>query len=216
MAISSNKTNAIVADFAKEAVKLCGKLTDDTKLVIITGKVDKLEKEITAAIKQERVVSGLEEVDGARDTTFSSIGYFLKGATYSPDAEVSAAAKTALADYDKYGRSITTARYEEETTYIRSYLDDTKADKYADIFKKVLGFKDWITRLESDQTSFDAKYEEFMSANAASKKSATAIKKELVALLNKCLLPYVSSLAYIDENYKAIADELDARIEHLK
>ena len=66
------------------------------------------------------------------------------------------------------------------------------------------------------KSAFDAKYEEFMSANAASKKSATAIKKELVALLNKCLLPYISALAYIDEDYKAVADELEARIAHLK
>ncbi len=216
MRIDGNKKVALIADFAKEAVKLCEKMSKDAKLSMIVERTDKLEKDTTAAIKSERVASGLEEADSARDATFSAIGYFLKGATYSPDAAVNAAAKTALADFEKYGRNITTARYEEETTYIRSYLADVSSAKYEDITAKVAGLKDLFDKLASEQNAFDTAYTEFMSAASVGKKSATAIKKELVAILNKCLLPYVEALGFIDDEYKALAGELEARLARIK
>lgn len=218
MLFNAKNKVASAADFAKEAVKLCSspKYATDTRLNAISKKTDELEQTLTFSIKSDRVVSTLEEVDSVRDNAFSSIGYFLKGASYSLDSAVSEPAKQALSDWEKYGRGITSAKYEDETTYIRSYLGDVSAPKYEAIFKAVPGFKEWIEKLTAAQDAFSAQYGEYVKATAAAKKNASSVKKELVEILNKSLLPYVEAVSYIDEDYKSLAAELAAVLARYK
>jgi len=202
----SNKA-ATLADFARSAVGSCrAKGFTEKNFVRLTDKVDTLEKTMTTAIKRDKIPSNLEALDANRDNLIRTLKALVTAAALHPDSAQQAAGKAAKAVFDKYGVKIARESYEGETTYVRSMLADF--DAIASSVKVVSGLSETIDGLKEAEAAFEAEYASYAQAIANAGKSATELKKELVAALNSGLLAYIDAVSLVDDDFKALQAEL--------
>ena len=210
--LSLNRANTLIDTFALGTVEILAPLaSSDENYEFIRGKIDKGQKELNIAIKRDKVYSGLEEADTARDEVLKRIDTTLNGFAALPVAEIASAATVLLTDWKKYGLSIIAEAYEKESSLIESFLAD--ASKRTAEIKVLPGFQTLIDDLRAKEDDFKAKTAIFVKAKAEGTKSATAIKKELVTFINSCLIPYTEAMSFIKpELVKDFASELEVRI----
>ena len=214
MKFDSNFKVAALADFARSTVNVCraSKLTE-ANFVSLVDRTDKLEKELTFSIKKDKISSTLEKADGERDVCIRTISALIQAAVLHPDAKIREAGTAAKAVFDKYGVKITRAKYEEESTYVRSLLTDFSA--IAAPVKAISGLNETILSLKGAEEVFEAEYAAYAKALSNASKSATAIKKELVLLLNSGLLPYIDAVSLVNDAYKPLQSEIETILSRL-
>ena len=99
-------------------------ISSDAFLKSVMDEIEKLSVSITTAIKQDKVLSNLEEADGVRDEAVKNLSTLLDGYSVFPVAAKKEAAQKLKTIFDKYGKSITTANYVSESSLIESLLED--------------------------------------------------------------------------------------------
>ena len=214
MFISSNCKVAALADFAKNAVNACkNSAQTESNFVALADYVDGLEKSLTAAIKKDKIPSNLEALDSSRDKNLRAINALIAAAVAHPDSSIESAGKEAKAIFSKYGMKISRSPYEDESTYIRSMLQDFSP--IASSTKLISGFDETLSALQSSEDDFEKEYAAYMKAISSASKSATDIKKELVTALNSGLLPYIEAVCLVNDGYKPLKDEIEVLISHL-
>lgn len=152
----------------------------------------------TTAIKQDAVVSTLDEADGRRDAVTRDLFTLAGGYTASPFAEVRAAAVGVCAVLDKYGRGMTGKNYVDQTALTESLLEDLGAEKVAAQIKSLSGVAELVASLREAQDGFAAAHDGYIKAKAGKGESASSLKKPIVSLINDGIVPYLNIVAVMD------------------
>ena len=152
----------------------------------------------TTAIKQDAVVSTLDEADGRRDAVTRDLFTLAGGYTASPFAEVRAAAVGVCAVLDKYGRGMTGKNYADQTALTESLLEDLGAEKIAAQIKSLSGVAELVASLREAQDGFAAAHDGYIKAKAGKGESASSLKKPIVSLINDGIVPYLNIVAVMD------------------
>lgn len=152
----------------------------------------------TTAIRQDAVVSTLDEADSARDSVTRDLFTLAGGYTASPFAEVKAAAQEVCAALEKYGRGMTSKNYADQTALTESLLEDLGAEKLAARVKALSGVAELVAQLREAQDGFAAAHDGYVKAKAGKGESASSLKKPLVSLINDGIVPYLNIVAAMD------------------
>ena len=166
----------------------------------------------TTAIRQDAVVSTLDEADGKRDAVTRDLFTLSTGYTASPFAEVKAAAQDVCAVLEKYGRGMTSKNYADQTALTESLLEDLGAEKVAAQVKALSGVAELVAALREAQDAFAAAHDGYVRAKAGKGESASSLKRPIVSLINDGIVPYLNIVAAM-EGY---ADFIAAVAENIK
>ena len=162
------------------------------------GQLADLSARNTTAIKQDAVVSTLDEADSARDSATRDLFTLAGGYTASPFAEVRAAAVGVCAVLDKYGRGMTGKNYADQTALTESLLEDLGAEKVAAQVKALSGVAELVAALREAQDAFAAAHDGYVRAKAGKGESASSLKKPIVSLINDNIVPYLNIVSAMD------------------
>ncbi len=152
----------------------------------------------TTAIKQDAVVSTLDEADGRRDAVTRDLFTLAGGYTASPFAEVKSAAGDVCAVLEKYGRGMTSKNYADQTALTESLLEDLGAEKVAAQIKSLSGVAELVASLREAQDAFAAAHDGYIKAKAGKGESASSLKKPIVSLVNDDIVPYLNIVAAME------------------
>ena len=166
----------------------------------------------TTAIRQDAVVSTLDEADGKRDAVTRDLFTLSTGYMASPFAEVKAAAVGVCAVLEKYGRGMTSKNYADQTALTESLLEDMGAEKVAAQVKALSGVAELVAALREAQDAFATAHDGYVRAKAGKGESASSLKKPIVSLINDGIVPYLNIVAAM-EGY---ADFIAAVAENIK
>ena len=187
----------------------------DANLDAMMARISALSDALTTAIKRDKVYSGLEEADAVRDEAILALDALLSGYAVVPLAAVSEKAKKLKAVFDKYGKAITRAKYDEESSYIESLLQDFAAAMSAEESESLTGYQELVAKLRAAEDDFKAKTAAYVKAGATVNESASAVKKQLTSFINGTFIPYLASVSGISDAYTGFALEVAARIERV-
>ena len=212
--LSSNLTMSEVNAVARalvESAKSSGIV--DENLDLACNKINDIAEVQTVAIKKDKTYSGLEAVDAKRDTLIRDINTILKAMAVIGIPETEAAASKLLVTFNKYGIDMANQKYDIESTLIDSLQKDFSSDEAVEAIKLVPGFKAKTEALWQTESEFKAKTAEYVKLEALKDKSAYALKKDLLLLVNDVFVPYVASMSYLKESFKPLYQEIDKRLE---
>lgn len=167
-------------------------VSSDVFLKSVMDEIEKLSVSITTAIKQDKVLSNLEEADGVRDEAVKNLSTLLDGYEVFPVAAKKEAAKKLKAVFDKYRKSITTANYVSESSLIESLLEDFSNEE--ETVGALDGIKEILEQIRSAQDSFAKASDEYNAASSVKTESASSLKKPLLSLINDKLIPYITAM----------------------
>ena len=162
------------------------------------GQLADLSARNTTAIRQDAVVSTLDEADSARDSVTRDLFTLAGGYTASPFAEVKAAATDVCAVLDKYGRGMTGKNYADQTALTESLLEDLGAEKVTAQIKSLSGVAELVASLREAQDGFASAHDGYVRAKAGKGESASLLKKPIVALINDNIVPYLNIVSAMD------------------
>lgn len=163
---------------------------------------------ITKAINTERVKSTLFQKDSVRKTKLSALNFILKGYLYSPLAEISKTAKELFEIFAKYGLEITRLNYSELSSMIESMILDFADENLQEKIQKLPGLEQILEELRLAQTDFTTSrvQHELNLSKLKEQKTATAIKKDLLHIINNKIAIYLSAMAMVNANKYAALD----------
>ena len=150
----------------------------------------------TTAIKQDAVVSTLDEADSKRDSATRDLFTLTNGYTASPFAEVKAAAQDVCATLEKYGRGMTSKGYADQTALTESLLEDL--GKVTEKIGALAGVGELVASFREAQDGFAAAHDGYIKAKAGKGESASSLKKPLVSLINDSIVPYLNIVAAME------------------
>ena len=171
-------------------------LSSDAHLVKIYSVLESESVLLTSAIRRLKDESVLEEKDEVRTVHYLTMGFL-----HHPDPAVKAAAEAVEKVFDNYGLSITSESYATESSLINSLLADLAKPKLLAAIALLSGLTEIIATLQAAQTNFEETriaYEE-EKAKEGTLENATAIKKEVVAIINDQLVVYLRAMIQVNE-----------------
>lgn len=169
-------------------------IAEDAFLKTVMAEVETLSAQLTTAIRQDKVLSSLEEADGVRDEAVKSLGTLLDGYAAIPIASKKEAAEKLRTVFAKYGKSITTANYASESSLIESLLEDFSKADAQESAKFLDGVAEILEQIRTAQDAFVKASDEYTAASSAKAESATSLKKPLVSAINDRLVPYITAM----------------------
>ena len=167
----------------------------DTVLKGLFEQLIDLSARNTTAIKQDAVVSTLDEADSARDSVTRDLFTLTNGYTASPFAEVKSAAADVCATLEKYGRGMTSKGYAEQTALTESLLEDL--GKVTEKIAALSGVAELVASLREAQDGFASAHDAYIKAKADKGESASSLKKPIVSLINDNIVPYLNIVAAV-------------------
>lgn len=207
----SSRLRITETDSASDALVRLFKAADlkDDFLSGAFAELEAMSAKLTTAIRQETADSRLDEKDAARDAAVRDLGTLIQGYTAIPVAEKKAAAQRLDAVFSKYGKRIVNETYASESSLIESLLEDLGALEAET--KMLEGVAELVATLRTAQDEFNAANDDFTAAKTARGASATQVKKELVALVNLKIVPYLGAVGGA-EVYRDFAAKAEAEI----
>lgn len=167
-------------------------VSSDVFLKSVMDEIEKLSVSITTAIKQDKVLSNLEEADGVRDESVKNLSTLLDGYSVFPVVAKKEAAQKLKTIFDKYRKSIITANYVSESSLIESLLEDFSKEE--ETVSLLDGIKEILEQIRSAQDSFVKASDEYNAASTVKTESASSLKKPLLSLINDKLIPYITAM----------------------
>lgn len=197
-----------------EMYRTNGALAADPFLANTVNRVEVRNIDLTTAIRQDKVLSALEEADLRRDAPGRALFHFSRAYLLLDDFATSAPRYAEV--LGKYGARIFDAAQDEETAYIDSLLQDLKAPEMSGVVSALPGVEKAVERLREAQEAYKrskAQYAQTVAGEAA-RSTASEIRKEIVALLNTTLFPYVDALMLSNPGvYGAFAEAIDLLVD---
>ena len=183
----------------------------DATFLLFGKKLGELSTTQNTAIKKDRIYSELDPLDSERDSLWRAA--FDMAAMYkkNPVKTIQEGAAVVCPIFEKYGRGIAKKAYDEESAYITSAQTDLSAESAAAAVKKLPGLSEVLENLWAKNSAFKAKTAAFLSSKAVNTTSASALKKEIVSLVN-ALIAYVDSVGFVRDDLKGFEKELSERI----
>lgn len=208
-----------MGDVANRLVALYKKASDlqsDVFLKTTFTEVEKLGKAITDAIKKDTAVSNLEDADAKRDEAIRVLDKLLKGYEHIPVQDLKTHGEKLSAIFKKYGVKITDENYSSQSNLIDSLLTDFSASGVQASITALSGVTEAIANIRKSQTEFNtlrAEYEKAL-AQKGSEASASSLRKPLLEMINKKLVPYLVAMNIADaDKFKTFVAEASQIIE---
>ena len=188
----------------------------DAFLKGVMEEIEKRSAELTGAINQNKVLSGLENADVECDEAVKILGTVLAGYSVFPVESKKAAGEKLLAIFNKYGYKITRANYASESSLIESLLEDFSQEEAKANVKELDGIAQILENIRTAQEAFAQANDVYTAGTAVKTECATSIKKTLVLIINDKLLPYLSAMRLVNadmyENFSAKVEREISRI----
>lgn len=183
----------------------------DAFVAATMGEVERLSAEITTAILQDKVLSGMEAADGERDKAITALGKALAGYAALPIPAKQAAAEPLLAVYEKYSKAgITKANYTSESSMTESLLEDLATASLVANVSALEGVAEAIAAIRAAQDAFTAANDAYVAA------SASSLKKPLLSAINEKLVPYLTAMQIANNaDCAAFAASVEAEITRI-
>ncbi|MFJ1365269.1 DUF6261 family protein [Capnocytophaga canimorsus] len=193
-------------------------LQDDAFLKNLLSEIQTQGDAITEAIKKDKAVSNLEDADAERDEAIRVLDKMLKAYEVFPVESTKAHGQKIAAIFKKYGVKITEENYSSQSNLIDSLLKDLSANEVQASVTALSGVSEAITQIRTTQEEFARlrlQYEEAFTENL-SKVSASSLRKPLLGLINKKLIPYLVAMTLVDEaKYTTFADKVAKIIDDM-
>lgn len=177
----------------------------------VFAELEGLSERMTAAINKSRMVSVLETNDTSRDEAVRAMYYLIQSHLNSPDARTKSAAAAVNGVFQRYGVSIVRESYSTETALIESLLKDLGADELKEALASLLGLQQAVDNLRTLNAEFinsRVAYEKEL-AIVANAENATAVKREMIGLINGKLVVYLMAMNDAEpERYSTLAAEI--------
>lgn len=162
--------------------------------------LDAANLKLSEVIKRTKAESDLMEKDEVRDDKVRGLYYLLNGFLYHPTKKIKEAAQSLMEVFNKYGLNVTRESYASESSLLGSLLLDLAKPEFADAIATLSGCADLIAQLQAAQTDFEQariayetdKAKEGMVANA------TAVKKEVISILNNKIVVYLRAMEQVN------------------
>ncbi|CEN51192.1 conserved hypothetical protein [Capnocytophaga canis] len=142
----------------------------------------------------------------------------LKAYEVFPVENTKARGQKVAAIFKKYGVKITEENYSSESNLIDSLLKDLSASEVQASVTALSGVSEAIAQIRTTQEEFARlrlQYEEAFTENL-SKVSASSLRKPLLGLINKKLIPYLVAMTLVDgAKYTAFADKVAKIIDDM-
>jgi hypothetical protein len=176
-------------------------LSSDAHLTGIFTALETESARLTAAVKRAKTESVLEEKDEVRDNKMRAIHYLLMGLLHHPDATIKTSAEKVEDVFDNYGLSILSESYASESSLIVSLLGDLAKQNLQASIAALSGCAELIAELQTAQTDFEQTRIAFdeEKAKEGTLENATAIKKEVLLIINDKLVVYLRAMIQVDE-----------------
>lgn len=177
-----------------------GNVKDDTYLDATVGDMASAYEELLTAVnrdKDESQVAGLDEVC---DDKIQAFHYLLQGALHHPAVEVRTGAQRLQNIFDNYGVKMVRENYASESAMIKSMLKDYSAPEIAPALASVSGSGELLLELNAAYTAFEQARMAYESSKAdlGQYDNATKLKKPVVDIINKRLVPYLNAMLLAD------------------
>jgi len=198
------------------ALELDAAPAEDTILTSIKNELILLKDRLVTAINPAKIASELEVLDTLRDETYRSLVYLLRGYAHHLDGAIKTAAHEILKVVDKYGLELTQLNYAAESVEIESLIGDVRRADMQDYLTVLPGVVEIVDKLDGEQAQFNVAQKAYLDAIGESEQeqSATAIKKELLSLVNYKLIMYLNGMLQVNpEPYNTLYTNLSNVID---
>ncbi|AEE15489.1 DUF6261 family protein [Treponema brennaborense] len=183
-----------VSDVLVRLYKSDENLAEDVFLKDVMSEIEKISADLTTAIKQDKVFSRLDEADTVRDEAIRSLGTLLDGYAAIPVPAKKDAAQILKPIFAKYGKAAATANYATESSLIESLLEDFGAEKLSGSVSALDGIPQILVQIRQAQDAFNKANDAYVAASSVKSESASSVKKQLIAIINEKLIPYVAAM----------------------
>uniref|UniRef100_UPI0032178C4C DUF6261 family protein n=1 Tax=uncultured Draconibacterium sp. TaxID=1573823 RepID=UPI0032178C4C len=199
----SNSRNTEVDGTANQIVQAyhATTLNTDANLVKIFGPLIALLALFSEAIRRLKAKSDQKANDEIRDEKITALYFLLMSFSHHPDAQIRDAALSLLEIFENYGQEIKEESFTRESSLVNSMLADYAKPKALANIALVPQCTEYIAALQQAQDNFEDNRLDFETAQAeeGTLENATAMKKEVVEMVNNQLVPYLNVMAQLDE-----------------
>ncbi|WP_172917506.1 DUF6261 family protein [Capnocytophaga canis] len=207
-----------VANRLADLYKGTATLQDDAFLKTFFKELKTQGDAITEAVKRDKAVSQLEDADAERDEAIRVLDKMLKAYEVFPVENTKAHGQKIATIFKKYGVKITEENYSSESNLVDSLLKDLSASEVQASVTALSGVSEAIAGIRTAQNNFNkvrSQYEKDF-AQQQSKASASSLRKPLLQLINKKLIPYLVAMTLVDgAKYTAFADKVAKIIDDM-
>ena len=202
--VAGNSRIAEVDTVAGLIVAAHGKspITGDTHLPTIIEEIMASQAAFQESIQQTKTESSLADIDTLRDEKYHALGYLISGALYHPAADVKDAALVLREVFEKYGHGVVSMSYNEESSHITNLLGEFAEPEMAEKAALIDGLPQVIGNLTEAQGAFDTVVSQWKADKGSdgAVTPASTLRRELIALLNGKIVPYVSIMSTLDSD----------------
>lgn len=204
-----------VGDVANRLVDLyqaTATLQDDAFLKSTFTELETQGTALTEAVKRDKAVSQLEEADTQRDEAIRVLGKLLKAYEVIPVESLKPHGERLSAIFQKYGVKIITENYSSQSNLVDSLLMDFSADEVQASITALSGVSEAIAGIRTAQENFGQVRRAYERAFAEqqSKATASSLRKPLLELINKKLIPYLVAMQLSHpEKYQKFVHEVE-------
>ena len=180
-----------------KAFKAVVAVQNDAFLTKTFAEIEKQATVMTSAVKSDQALSKLEEADAQRDQAIRVLDKLLKGYENIPLENLKTHAKKLAEIFKKYGVKITGENYASQSTLINSLLGDFSATELKPSIEALAGVKEALAEIQTKQNAFAALRSDYEKAQVSQKEksSATSLRKPLLELINKKVVPYLVAMS---------------------
>lgn len=191
---------------------------EDENLKTISKQIEVQQVTLITAINQDKAKSDLNTFDDNRDSIYSSILRLTEGYTHHPDAQISQTATQVLEIMNKYGYELTKANYSAQSALTESFLKDVLQPETVIKTELLPGVKNLIQKLKNEQKQFkqaENTWEQNQKENQNAI-SASAVKKELIRIINSTLINYLIGMGGVQpEVYNDLIESMALKIDRI-
>ena len=180
-----------------KAFKAVVAVQNDAFLTKTFAEIEKQATVMTSAVKSDQALSKLEEADAQRDQAIRVLDKLLKGYENIPLENLKTHAKKLAEIFKKYGVKITGENYASQSTLINSLLGDFSATELKPSIEALAGVKEALAEIQTKQDAFAVIRSDYEKAQVSQKEksSATSLRKPLLELINKKVVPYLVAMS---------------------
>lgn len=191
-------------------------LQDDEFLKTTFDEIKVLSDELTKAIRKDASLSKLEEADFRRDELIRSLNNVLLGYSSMVTPSIKENGDKLYEVFMKYGVKITKENYSSKSSLIESLINDLEAPELSEAVMGLVGVSEVIEKLKNEQKAFTSLRVDYNNELAVQKnsKKASEIRKPLIEIINKKIIPYISAMSIANNGkylhfYNVVSEVID-------
>lgn len=176
-------------------------LNTDPNMELIFGELKPLSELFTSAIRRMKAKSEAQTLDEVREEKMDGWYYLLLAFSHHPTARIRNAALALLDIFNNYGIEIKQESYTAESSLLNSMLSDYSGSEAQNNIGILPQGEIFLSSLREAQLNFENNRLSFEEAQAeeGTLENASALKKQVVDLINNKLVNYLNVMAQIND-----------------